>query len=100
MSSPSPYHLVETKHLLAFVRQVDLCDGDFPPLVALADAGADSAADDLVAEAYADDANAAGFKGSLGEVDEFQDPRVVVEGGVARAREQEGVDVFEGRVAV
>lgn len=92
------YHLFQTEYLFALVGQVDLGDGDLPSAVILGDAGVEGAADDLVAEADADDADAAGVEGLAGVVGEGDDPLVVEVGRVLGAGDEDGVDVVEGGV--
>jgi hypothetical protein len=75
------------KDLLAFRRQLDVVNGRLPAVGVPADFDAHSAADDLVAKADADDADAVLGEDLGGVRDEGLDPGRVVEGVVALIRQ-------------
>jgi hypothetical protein len=80
------YQAVLLEDLLAFRRQLDVVDGRLPAVGVPADSDAHGAADDLVAEADADDADAVLGQDLGGEGDEGLDPGRVVEGVVSLIR--------------
>lgn len=77
-----------SRELCAEFGQTDGQHGHFPAVVVAANAQAQGAADDLVAEAHADDAHAALPEDFLDEVDQPKDPGVVVERVVLCASDQ------------
>lgn len=93
-------HFLQAKNFLAFGRQVNSGDGYFPALGVAADLASQSAAQDLVAKADANDAHAVRRERRLCVLDQLQDPRVIVKGVVARPGNQNRIDVVEGRVGV
>ncbi|KAK1752256.1 hypothetical protein QBC47DRAFT_68895 [Echria macrotheca] len=87
------------EHLPAGICQLRLDHADLPAGLAAADGHAHGARDDLVAEADAYDADAAGVgERAPDEVDQGEDPGVVLEGRVLGARDEDGVGRVEGRV--
>lgn len=77
------YQCVNAEDVFAQGGEFERCDADFPALLAACDFGAQSAADDLVAEADTEDADARlRFQDFAGKFDELDDPWVVVEGVV------------------
>ena len=71
------------KQLLANVRQLHPAHGYLPAGIAPGDFGAHRAADDLVPETDADDADGGVGEGLADEVDEREDPGWGVEGAVS-----------------
>lgn len=92
------HHFVELENGLALVSQVDVGDGNLPALITLADGRAHGPANDLVAEAHAHDSDAAGVDGLLCILHQLQDPGVVVKRCVARAGDQDGIDLVQRRI--
>ena len=70
------------EHFLAFGGQFDRQDSDLPPIVAPPDASAQRAPKDLVPEADANNAYAVLLQHLLRELNELQNPWIVVEGVV------------------
>jgi hypothetical protein len=73
------YHSVLLEQLLSLSREFDRQNSNLPSFVTSAYFNACGASDDLVPETYPNHSYSVLFQQSLGELDEFEDPGVVVE---------------------
>ena len=76
------YQGVLLKNLLPLCSQLYRQHRDLPPIITASDFCSCRSSEDLVTETYTDDADAVLFEQFFCEVDELQDPWVVVEGVV------------------
>lgn len=72
--------MIHLEYLTPLGRESYWDDGDFPASIAASHLGVHCPSDDLVPETDPNQPNSVLLKHSLGEVNEFENPRVVVEG--------------------
>lgn len=94
------YHLVQPEDLLALGCQINLGDSNFPSPVTPTALGAHSPANNLMSKAHAYDTHAIRRNSLLRILNKLKNPRIVIERRVARASDQNRIDVVERRVAV
>ena len=94
------YHLVQPEDLLALGCQINLGDSNFPTSITPTALGAFRPANDLMSKAHTYNTHAIRRNSLFRELDKLKNPRVVIECRVARASDQNRIDVVEGRVAV
>ena len=100
MAQTGTYHLVQPEDLLALGCQINLGDSNFPTSITPTALGALRSANDLMPETHTYNTHAIRRNSLLREFDKLKNPRVVIERRVARASDQNRIDVVEGRVAV
>lgn len=94
------YHLLDLEQLLALLCQIHICDCNLPPLITPAQVGARRPSHNLMPKANAHDLHPAALNRLLGVLHKLHYPRVVVEGGVSRPRNQNRIDLLQRGIRV